>query len=101
MIEVKKLKAFVQLHSHRFLRFTGVAGILIGWSAMYFFDHWSGPVFWLLICVSTVLSAAGAWGGLSEQWGYKPLTNDPLGWRAAKKSYHDDKAPQTEEDPNG
>lgn len=84
----RQLQALVRRRSHTFLRLAGVVCVLIGWSAMYFFDEWDGPAFWTLICVATVLSASGAWGGLAEQWGYKPLTNDPLGWRAAKKSYH-------------
>lgn len=87
MSKLEQLKEWIQRRSHKFLRLMGVAGVLIGWAVMYFFDKWDGPVFWALICVSAVLSATGAWGGLSEQWGYKPLTNDPLGWRKAKKSY--------------
>lgn len=87
MNKLTRLKAFIQDRTHAFLRFIGVLGVLMGWAAMYLFEEWDGPIFWILICAATVLSAAGAWGGLAEQWGYKPLTNDPLGWRAAKKSY--------------
>jgi hypothetical protein len=90
----ERLKVFVQSRSHRFLRALGVIGVLIGWATMYFFENWDGPLFWLLICVATIFSATGAWGGLAEQWGYKPLTNDPLGWRAAKKTYEHAPSPE-------
>jgi len=45
-----------------------------------------------------VLGYGGAWGGLAEQWGWKPLREDPLGWRKAKKSYKTDT--QAEEEAN-
>lgn len=93
---VRQLTELIQRRSHTFLRVVGVVGILVGWGAMYFFDDWDGLAFWVTICVATVLSALGAWGGLAEQWGYKPISNDPLGWRAAKKSYdqpHDQQMP--------
>ena len=54
---------------------------------MYFFDDWGHPIFWVLITMAVVLGYGGAWGGLAEQWGWKPLRKDPLGWRTAKKSY--------------
>lgn len=86
----RQLTELIQRRSHTFLRVVGSVGVLVGWSAMYFFDDWDSLAFWVTICVATVLSATGAWGGLAEQWGYKPLTNDPLGWRTAKKSYDKD-----------
>lgn len=101
MIEFKGLKTSIQRRSHAFLRLMGIFGVLLGWATMYYFEDWSGPVFWLLISVSTILSATGAWGGLSEQWGYKPLSDDPLGWRAVKKSYKDAEPSKEETDEQG
>jgi hypothetical protein len=79
---------------HRFFRIVGVLGVLIGWATMYFFDDWSSPMFWLLAVIATVLGLCGAWGGLSNQWGAPPFTNDPLGWRKAKQSYKEDLSPE-------
>lgn len=89
------LKSF-NANAHFFFRISGVVGVLLGWATMYFFDDWGHPIFWLLISLSVVLSGGGAWGGLAEQWGLKPLQNDPLGWRKAKQSYKSE--PATEED---
>ena len=96
MNKLARLKDLMQRRSHAFLRGAGVLGVLVGWAAMYFFEEWNGVFFWMLICAATVLSATGAWGGLAEQWGYKPLSSDPLGWRAAKKSY-EKPGPSTDE----
>ena len=82
---------------HRLLRISGVAGVLICWATMYFFDDWSSIWFWLLISISVVLGYGGAWGGLSIQWGLLPFTNDPLGWRKAKKTYEEDAKPSDKE----
>jgi hypothetical protein len=87
MAEKLKLKT-----SQKILRIAGVLGVLIGWGAMYFFNDWSSPIFWILISIAIILGYGGAWGGLSLQWGAPPLTNDPLGWRKAKKTYKTDAA---------
>ena len=84
MTMAEKLKLKI---SQKILRIAGVLGVLIGWGAMYFFNDWSSPIFWILISIAIILGYGGAWGGLSLQWGAPPLTNDPLGWRKAKKSY--------------
>jgi hypothetical protein len=51
------------------------------------------PPFWVgvvLISVSLLVGAIGIAAGASESVGAKPFTNDPLGWRKAKKSYKSD-----------
>ncbi len=95
---MKKLADFLADRVHSALRLVGILGLLLGWGAMYFFDDWSSPFFWVLISVAVVLGYGGAWGGLAEQWGWKPLREDPLGWRKAKKSYKTDT--QAEEEAN-
>ena len=79
------------------LRIAGLLGVLLGWAALYFFDDWSSPFFWLIATVATVLGLGGAWAGLSTQWGAPPFTNDPLGWREAKKSYETETPPKEED----
>lgn len=69
----------------------GVAGVLIIWGAAYFFDEWSGLWFWTLAILGGALGYLGAYGGLARKFGFSaPFTNDPLGWRKAKKSYKTD-----------
>lgn len=89
-------KNFFQLRS--LYRISGLVGVAIAWSATYFLEDWDGPVFWTLICISVVLGYGGAWGGLSSQWGSTPFTNDPLGWRKAKKTYADSAEHKRDED---
>ena len=66
----------------------GIIGISIIFSIAYFFDEWSGFWFWTLALIGGVLGYLGAYGGLARKFGFPaPFTNDPLGWRKAKKSY--------------
>lgn len=72
------------------ITFSGILGVL-------FFQ----PPFWLgvgILAVSLIIGAIGAAAGAAESIGLKPFTNDPLGWRKAKKSYEteesSDKAPK-------
>lgn len=71
----------------------GVIGIAIIWCVAYFFEEWSGFWFWTLALLGGALGYLGAYGGLAKTFGLSaPFTNDPLGWRAAKKSYSKDPA---------
>lgn len=81
----------------------GVVGVTVIWGAAYFFEEWSGFWFWALALLGGALGYVGAYGGLAKKFGLSaPFTSDPLGWRAAKKSYQDDKPPQVKDDhPNG
>lgn len=93
------MKRFASFFAKRPLfvfRFAGVIGVLLGWATMYFFEDWRHPLFWLFISIAVVLGYGGAWGGLAEQWGWKPLRNDPLDWRKAKESYKVDVASEQE-----
>ncbi len=95
----ESLSNWAQSKSHKLARLCGVFGVITGWCTMYFFTDWNGFLFWLLICISTVMSVAGAWSGLAMQWGYKPFTNDPLGWRKAKQSYKAEPGEQGQAEP--
>lgn len=69
----------------------GTIGILILCCVAYFFKNWSGFWFWLLALIGGCLGYVGAYGGLAKKFGFEaPFTNDPLGWRKAKKSYQND-----------
>jgi len=58
----------------------GVSGVLIVWSAAYFFEDWSGFLFWTLALLGGTLGFIGAYGGLARTFGFSaPFTNDPLG----------------------
>ena len=53
------------------------------------------PPFWVgaaLISASLFVGAIGIAAGASESVGAKPFTNDPLGWRKAKRTYKTDAA---------
>lgn len=56
-------------------------------AAFYFLDDLEDPRLWIFAVLAIVFGYGSAWSGLSEQWGFKPFTNDPLGWRKAKKTY--------------
>ena len=47
---------------------------------------------WVLLIASWITLAIFGLSGRSEAIGLKPFTNDPLGWRKAKKSYKTDAA---------
>jgi hypothetical protein len=49
---------------------------------------------WFLLIAAWITLAIFGLSGRSEAIGLKPFTNDPLGWRKAKKSYK--KSDQTE-----
>ena len=70
-------------------------GIASAVAAFCFLDDLEDPRLWLSAVLAIIFGYGAAWSGLSEQWGFKPFTNDPLGWRAAKKSY--DQAPDEPE----
>jgi hypothetical protein len=53
---------------------------------------------WLLLIVACIVFAIFGLSGRAEALGLKPFTNDPLGWRKAKKSYKTDT--QAEEEAN-
>jgi hypothetical protein len=65
----------------------GIAGIAIIWGTAYFFEKWEGFLFWTLMLTGGALGYLSSYGGLAKKFGYKPFTNDPLGWRTAKESY--------------
>ena len=72
------------------ITFGGILGVL------YF-----QPPFWFgvgVLAVSILIGAIGAVSGAAESLGLKPFTNDPLGWRKAKKSYQADEQPKTSAD---
>jgi len=76
----------------------GAIGVLILCATAYFFEEWSGFWFWLFALVGGALGYLGAYGGLAKKFGFEaPFTNDPLGWRKAKKSYHADSEVSKEE----
>ncbi len=66
-----------------------IVGIAIIWGCAYFFRDWGGFLFWLLVSVGVVISYVGIFGRQAKQFGFEaPFTNDPLGWRKARKTYH-------------
>jgi hypothetical protein len=68
-----------------------IVGIAITWGCAYFFKEWGGVWFWLLVSVGVIISYVGIFGRQSKQFGFQaPFTNDPLGWRKAKKTYKTD-----------
>lgn len=80
----------------------GLIGVGIIWGTAYFFEEWSGFWFWALALLGGALGYVGAYGGLAKQFGFQaPFTNDPLGWRAAKKSYKNSEPSKEEKDEQG
>jgi len=72
----------------------GIVGVAFIWGTAYLFDSWSGVPFWVLMSVGCVLGYVGAYGGLAKTFGFSaPFTNDPLGWRKAKKTYQEPQDP--------
>lgn len=66
----------------------GVVGVLMIWGAAYYFQDWSGFWFWAVMLSGGLLGYVGAYAGLARVFGFSaPFSSDPLGWRAAKKSY--------------
>jgi hypothetical protein len=56
---------------------------------VFFLDDLSDFRLWILVVIALVFGRGAAMAGIVQQWGYKPFTNDPLGWRKAKKSYEE------------
>lgn len=94
------MKLFIDGHlSQRGSEVLGLIGVAIIFAVAYFFDDWSGFWFWTLALFGGLLGYVGAYGGLARKFGFEaPFTNDPLGWRKAKKSYetkeNSDEAPK-------
>lgn len=66
------------------------AVIAIGLIAyIHFFGDFDNFWTWILASIAVVFGYGSAWAGLMHKWGYKPFTNDPLGWRKAKATYQD------------
>jgi hypothetical protein len=61
------------------ITFGGILGVL----------YFQPPFWWgvVVISISLLIGATGAAAGMAESVGTKPFTNDPLGWRKAKKTY--------------
>jgi fatty-acid desaturase len=64
-----------------------IGGVLFGFMAYQFLGDLSDYRFWLFTSLSLVFGYGFSWAGLMQKWGYRPFTNDPLGWRSAKASY--------------
>jgi hypothetical protein len=74
--------------SQRACDLLGALGCLILFVTAFLFDEWSGFLFWTCALAGGMLGYMGAYGGLAKKFGLQPpFTNDPLGWRNAKKSY--------------
>ena len=89
------MKFFIDGHlSQRGSDILGLIGVVVIFAIAYFFEDWSGFWFWFLALCGGFLGYVGAYGGLARKFGFQaPFTNDPLGWRKAKKSYKTDDAP--------
>ncbi|PQA75675.1 hypothetical protein [Rhodoferax sp. TS-BS-61-7] len=48
------------------------------------------------MALGLALAAIGGFSGRAKALDLKPFTNDPLGWRKAKKSYQNDSEPHAE-----
>ena len=79
-----------------------VIGLAAAYGVWYFIGDMSDIRFWLCVIIGIVFGYGTVWAGWMEKWGYKPFTNDPLGWRKAKASYRnkesaEDSAKETSE----
>lgn len=68
------------------LRFQ-IVGVICAISTVFFLDDLSDWRPWLLACFAIIFGYGASMAGLMKKWGYRPFTNDPLGWRKAKQSY--------------
>ena len=66
-----------------------IIGVGSGYLAYRFSDDISNYKFWVFACIAFVFGYGFSWVGLMQKWGFKIFTNDPLGWRSAKKTYLD------------
>ncbi len=55
---------------------------------------------WFLLVAAWIVLMVFGLSGRSEAIGLKPFTNDPLGWRKAKKSYTPDPATEEKQEKN-
>ncbi len=67
----------------------GAIGVCAALSLYFFFDSLDGAWYWIVASIAVVFGYGSAWAALMHKWGYKPFTNDPLGWRKAKATYQD------------
>lgn len=69
------------------------AGCIFG--VLYFQPNfWMGTI---LIALGVMVGVIGIGAGAAESVGISPFTNDPIGWRKAKKSYEQDTSPQSDD----
>lgn len=73
-------------------RVFSILGLLAALGTAFYLDDLTDWRLWLLSMVAIVFGYGSAWAGLMKKWGFAPFTNDPLGWRKAKKSYQGDEA---------
>ena len=72
-------------------RLIGMLGsILVMYGVIHF--RWNNVFGWFLLIAAWIVLAVFGLSGRAEAIGLKPFTNDPLGWRKAKKSYQGDEA---------
>jgi hypothetical protein len=64
-----------------------IIGIGCGFVAYSLAEDMSSYKFWVFASVAFLFGYGFSWAGLMQKWGYRPFTNDPLDWRAAKASY--------------
>jgi hypothetical protein len=70
---------------------TGIIGsILVMYGVIHF--RLNNVFGWFLLIAAWIVLMVFGLSGRSEALGLKPFTNDPLGWRKAKKSYQGDEA---------
>lgn len=100
------MKTIKQFFRDGKLTIFGVFGlVLLGFVVVYLSLEFL-PTRWLKVIglsIGVGIAAIGGFSGRASALGLSaPFTSDPLGWRAAKKSYQDDKPPRVkEDDPNG
>jgi hypothetical protein len=75
---------------------SSLLGISAALGVVFFIDDLSDWRPWFLAVVAIFFGYGSAWAGLMKKWGYRPFTNDPLGWRAAKASYEVDQSKNAE-----
>lgn len=71
----------------------GVVFFLLTGMAVIYLSAEFLPRIWMRYLGASIglaLMAIGGLGARAGAIGFKPFTNDPLGWRAAKKTYQDD-----------
>jgi hypothetical protein len=64
---------------HGIFSWIGIFLIFAPW-----FTDFPTPVIYILFLLGVVIGSLGVY---SDRYGHKSFTNDPLGWRKAKKSY--------------